>query len=330
VRKDDASPFFLARENANAAAASDEATNDAALEADEADAATPDDESTTSGQLADKVVVDEEGQFVAQSDDVYGLLRDLEEDSEDPLGLAQKIKEQLFGADDDPFAKVNPQAKKPEAPPLPVVGVRMDFGAPAYAPLALGEESVPGLFGSESAEQAAGWLERPIGLTGPFTVSSSSSDEAAEEALRWLGPTSPVEQEAQLFGLSSSAGAEDPLGSSAAGSSDAAAKTGLNGKAAKSAPSAGPAEPLDFGLSDRSRVQLGTTPLRTTPVRSGGGETVFAASVGPLDGTDRFRVLPAQEGPFGSLGSVAKVVSAYLRQSATRSESAGRVLSTVG
>jgi hypothetical protein len=284
---------------------------------------------------------DDEDKEVGEGEDVYGLLRDLQADSEDPLGLAQKEQERLFGGEKGPFAALtnrDEKAKEPPPPP-PVVGVRMDFGAPAYAPLVVGEDPLKEVYGhsAEAGEQAA--FERPIGLNGPFTVSSTSADDvAADDLPPWLRASAlaTTDDAKQLsFGSAKQAapGTASPFGKPDE-NLDLFAKPSANPEATaekeKNAANAESRENLEFGLSDRTRVQLGTTPRRSSAVRSGGGETAFANSVGPLDGADRFRLQPAQEGPFGSLGNVAKVVSAYLRQASVRSEASGRVLSTLG
>jgi hypothetical protein len=294
------------------------------------------------GQLDQTSLAAQDDDEVAQGEDVYGLLRDLQEDSEDPLGLAQKQEEQLFGVKDDPFAKAKAKAeeeKAKEPPPLPLVGVRMSYGAPAFAPLDLAaqsQEEAETWLRSSEAEQGFGGLERPIGLNGPFTVASTLAQENAEQIPAWMnaGQKDKDQDERGLgqqgLGLSRTndeANEEWPGADLFAKKTDEASSTDKE----KSAQGAGAPESLDFGLSDRTRVQLGTSPRRTSAVvRSSASESGFSPAAGLLEGADRFRIQPAQEGPFGSTGSVAKVVSAYLRQSSARSDTSGRVLSTLG
>jgi hypothetical protein len=279
--------------------------------------------------------------------DVYGLLRSIKEDTDDPLDLEDKDDELLFGLEDRPYdAALKAEKAKREPPPPPVVGVRMDYGAPAYAPLTtLGGTSTVPPWAANAEMSDAG---RPLGLTGPFTLQAEQEAREAQR-LAWFNAVqgnaeqeSALGLESPLAGASSREGAGSstgPVTLAAFAANSAPAQNQLASPATSSkdedkaaAQSAKTGDRLEFGLSEKTRVQLGTTPPGSSAVRTGSTDNAFAPSFGPNTGSDRFRLPTNEVGPFGSLGSVSKVISAYLQQaSASRTDAdAGRTLSTVG
>jgi hypothetical protein len=262
-----------------------------------------------------------------ESADAYGLLAEIEEETDDPLGLQRKGEELLFGLKSDPFAAGDDQAEdEPPPPPLPVVGIRLAYGAPAYAPLSFGVEAEAIDAGVGREDQNFSGV-RPIGLNGPFTVDPAQSvglrgakDDEEDIAVASLFSRTS-DDENQEFAL-------DRVGNSASEAQNIFAKgdddeddEGTKGPLASS---------LDFGLSDKTRVTLGTNPRRTTAVISSRSDGLSSNLVGPTSGNDEFRAASVQPGPFGSTGAVARVISAYLRSSSSANAESGRVVSTLG
>lgn len=257
-------------------------------------------------------------------EDEDGIVSEQDEDTQDVYGLRlEKNKDEqrlgsqdeeaiddgdrlLFGLKADPYSPKDARDDdEKQPPPPPVVGVRISFGRPTFAPVQpeLGE-------GGELAEE-----DLPLGLRGPFTTATDQ-----ERQTRLVGQNDPAAETDDPFAQAllvraARAKEEEALAAAEKLRAEQAA-------AHQTLPS--------FGLAEGAGLRVSGEALPSS--RVSGRRSPYATSAqGP--GRDPYR-LPSEEtqGAFGSSGRVAQYVAAYLRQAtgAGPMPVAGQVVSTVG
>jgi hypothetical protein len=265
-----------------------------------------------SEQRGDRDGEDDDGIVSEQdedSNDVYGLQAEKKEDeqrlgSEDDEAIHDGDK-LLFGLKADPYGPKESSDEEEEPPPPPVVGVRISFGRPTFAPV---QPDI--LEDEESAEDGL-----PLGLRGPFTT--ATDEDGRERVAGFNDPAAETDDPfAQaLLVRAARAKEEEALAAAEKQRAEQAAAT-------STLPS--------FGLAEGVGLRVGGEALPSSRVN--GRRSPYATSAQGL-GRDPYR-LPNEEsqGAFGSTGKVAQYVAAYLRQASGASSLpvAGQVVSTVG